>query len=76
MSNILRDMRKGKKANASKNLNTSMYANPGGVMSHVAQGVLRDSRKVLQDHVIWKQKEDRSKVDGGTNSSGGSNFSS
>jgi len=60
MSNILRDMRKGKAANATKKLNTSRsVSHAGQVMSHVAQGILRNSRKVLKDHVIWKPEEDR-----------------
>jgi hypothetical protein len=57
MSNILRDMRKAKRT---KELNPSRYVpHVGIILSHVAQGVLKNSRKVRQDHVIWKANEDR-----------------
>jgi hypothetical protein len=59
-SKVLRDMRKGKDAAKTKKLNVSRsVSHAGQVMSHVAQGILKNSRKVRKDHVIWQPDNDR-----------------
>ena len=49
-------LRKKRKRNA-----TTYISDAGAVISYVAQGMLKNSRKVRKDHVIWNPDEQRSR---------------